>query len=161
MLTLRFRHETAEGGASWRGGWLVTADESSRPPSRTLVPGVGDPGGPRVVVRRPVADRETRSPVGIDVAFEPQIGNSIDLASLKVAYLAAVDLDITGRLAPYLTPSGIRAEGVELPPGDHTIEFAIRDAAGRRSVERLSSRCWSSSGTARRGSGMRRILLSS
>lgn len=153
VVTLRFRHgngqsllpQTQFGTAiatainpQWQGGWLVSPQEASQPKARALVAAKSDPGGPRVVVRSPGAVKEVRPPVNIDVGFEPQAGSGIDLSSLKVTYLAIFDVDITDRLAPYLTPSGIRAEGADLPPGDHTIEIAVKDGAGRKSVERLN-----------------------
>lgn len=129
------------GDASrWRGGWLVTPEEAAQPKARALIPTKSDPGGPRVTVRRPGIAVEIKPPVTIDIAFEPQDGARVDLGSLKVTYMSLFDVDITERLQPYLNPTGIHAEDADIPPGQHTIEIAIRDAAGRRSVERLSFR---------------------
>ncbi|MBF0356650.1 MAG: hypothetical protein HQL43_15575 [Alphaproteobacteria bacterium] len=145
VATARFQHSVgydyrviSYGRPLWRGGWLVTPDEAAQPASRVLVPAKSDPGGPKVLIKTPSAVSEVKPPVNIEVTFEPLNGEQIDLKSLKVTYLALINVDITDRLAPYLTPSGIHAEGADLPVGDHTIELAIKDGAGRRSVERLS-----------------------
>lgn len=120
--------------------WLVTPEEAARkaPPTRVVQPSRSDPGGPRMVVKSPGDIKEIRSPVTIDVAFAPQDGASVDLSSLKVTYIALIDIDITRRLAPYLAESGIHADAADLPTGSHDIEISLRDSKGRRSVERLS-----------------------
>ncbi|TAN59353.1 MAG: hypothetical protein EPN20_15225 [Magnetospirillum sp.] len=129
-----------EATAKTRHQWLVTPEEASHkaPATRTILAGKSDPGGPRLVIRSPGDIKEIRSPVTIDVAFTPQDGTTVDLSSLKVTYIAFVDIDITRRLAPYLGISGIHADAAELPPGEHDIEISIRDNKGRRSAERLS-----------------------
>ena len=138
-VTITLRHAAPTGTASAAGrGWLVTPEEASQPRSRALVVKKSDPGGPKVVVQAPGAVKVVKPPVNIHVAFEPQAGADVDMKTLQVTYVAMFDVDITDRLTPYVTPSGIHADAAELPSGDHTIEISVKDTQGRKSVERLS-----------------------
>lgn len=120
--------------------WLLTPQEAAQPKTRTLVTAKSDPGGPKVVIQHPAIAAKVKSPVSIDVLFEAQGGRQLDMKSLKVTYISLFDIDITDRLADYLTTTGIHADDAELPPGEHTIEILIKDQAGRRSVEHLNFR---------------------
>ncbi len=118
--------------------WIISPAEADLPLGRQLLPEQSDPDGPKVIVRDPGEVAEVTPPVTIDVAFEADPGAAIDLNSLKVIYLKLFGIDITARLKPYLTATGIHAVNAPLAPGHHTIEISVGDTAGRRTVERFS-----------------------
>lgn len=74
-----------------------------------------------------------RSPTCFRVSIRP---NSADvlLNSLRVTYLKAPPVDITPRVAPYVTPQGIDVPEAELPPGRHAFRIEISDATGNVTV---------------------------
>jgi hypothetical protein len=90
-------------------------------------------GGPEITVIEPVLKPGTavRSPMNIRVSFRPQQGAQIDVRSLRVTYLKLFGIDLTPRIAPYATVQGIAATNVEIPPGSHRIQIAIKDTLGR------------------------------
>lgn len=135
VFMVRFRH-TAAAAAS--RDWLVTPEEADQARTRQLVPNKSDPDGPVINVRVPGEIKEVKPPVTIDVAFEPKDGQTVDLKTLKVTYLKLFDIDITDRMKPYLTPTGIYSQNAKLPPGEHTIEISVKDTAGRTTVELFS-----------------------
>jgi hypothetical protein len=124
--------------ASAARDWLITPEESDQPQARQLVVNKSDPDGPQIEVRAPGEVKEVSPPVNIDVTFEPREGHTIDWKSLKVTYLKLFDIDITDRMKPYITPTGIHSDNAKLPPGNHTIEIAVKDDAGHRTVEHFS-----------------------
>ncbi|MBF0562517.1 MAG: hypothetical protein HQL37_10960 [Alphaproteobacteria bacterium] len=114
------------------GSLLVTPQEAAMPPAkyarekkimRSVFP------GPRITVKSPVSLKDVSPPVKIDVAFEPT-SIPIDRDSLKILYVKFVDIDITDRVRPYITPAGIRIPDADLPSGKHTIEIDLRDLDG-------------------------------
>ena len=135
LFMIRFRH--ARPAAASRD-WLVSPEEADQAPSRALVVNKSDPEGPTIDVRVPGEIKEVTPPVTIDVKFEPKEGHEIDFKSLKVTYMKLFDIDITDRMKPYLTPTGIHSDNAKLPPGDHTIEITVKDDAGKKTVEHFS-----------------------
>jgi hypothetical protein len=124
---IRFRHMPATADSR---GWLITPEEADQPASRQLVPSKSDPDGPSIEVRQPGEVKDVVPPIHIDVAFVPKEGHTIDFKTLKVTYLKLFDIDITDRLKPYITPTGLHSDNAKLPPGDHTIEISVKDDAG-------------------------------
>jgi len=135
-VNIRFQHAARTTLASRQ--WMISPEEANQPVTRQLMPLKSDPNGPRVIVRNPGEVKEVQAPVTINVEFEPEDGTVIDYDSLKITYLKMFNIDITDRLKPYLTSTGIHATNAKLASGDHTIEIAVKDTAGRRTVERFS-----------------------
>lgn len=88
---------------------------------------------PVIEVVTPDATSPIRSPVNIEVKFQPGPGATIVKESLRIKY-GLVGLDITERIrkAATVTEQGIRASGAELPAGAHSLSIEIADTAGRR-----------------------------
>jgi len=137
-LVVQFRHAPVARDAAALGDWLVTPEESAQAVSRAVTPIVNDPEGPTINVREPGVVKEVKPPVTIDVVFEPKEGKSIDFNTLKITYLKLFGIDITDRMKPYITPTGLHSANAKLPPGDHNIEIAVQDTEGKKTTQRFS-----------------------
>jgi hypothetical protein len=60
----------------------------------------------------------------------PREGTQVDLKSFRLEYLKLISIDITGRVAGYLGPTGVRIEKADLPPGDHKLRITLKDTKG-------------------------------
>jgi hypothetical protein len=110
---------------------LITADEAKLPPPKGAVASDrrGITRGPKVEL---VADSDTsHSPMHLQLRFESYGGAKIDPDSLKVTYLRTPNVDLTGRVKPFVQPTGIDMPDAELPPGDHMVRVDIKDSDGR------------------------------
>src|SRR5215813_6629544 len=94
--------------------------------------------GPLVVVERPTQS-QVRSPIPLSVRFEPR-DTPIDLSTLRVTVRKRImratysmALDVTDRLKPYISDSGISASGVIMPAGRYLIGLTLKDQEGRES----------------------------
>ncbi len=58
----------------------------------------------------------------------------IDLSSLEVTLVMLFCIDLTDRLRPYATADGIRAQGIEVPTGNHRIRVSLADVDGHTTV---------------------------
>lgn len=86
--------------------------------------------GPHIEVVEPQADAEYRAPIRLIINFIPREGTQVDLKSFKLEYLKLISIDITGRVAGYLGPTGVRIERADLPPGDHRLRITLKDTKG-------------------------------
>lgn len=91
--------------------------------------------GPRILVNNPEPGGVYSPPVAIDIRFEPRENTKVDTASLKVVYVKLLKVDITERVAPYLSADGIRISQAELPAGEHTLILSIADDTGNISSQ--------------------------
>jgi len=133
--------QPAAGSAAAAGAppmQLITSDEARQPDAvpgevRGVREGVtaGDPQGPEIVVDSPEDGKHYQPPVAIEIAFRPR-ASQVDVTSLEVAYLKWISIDITDRVRPYATASGIRVANAELPKGSHKVRVTIADVEGRK-----------------------------
>ena len=87
--------------------------------------------GPLIVVSNPKALERVRSPVKIQVSFEPgRSGLPPAMETLKVTLIGFFDIDITDRLREYVEGTRLNVEEADLPTGNHRIRMAIRDTTG-------------------------------
>jgi hypothetical protein len=87
---------------------------------------------PEIIVVTPKDGEMVKSPVDLDIRFVPSADASIDPASLKVEVeKPLMNIDITEKVAPFVTEEGIMAEGAPLPSGEHTIKLSVADDKGR------------------------------
>ena len=95
----------------------------------------------RGLTRGPSVDQLSPSPTALvplgpltfDIAFEAHNGASVDPATVKLTYLKQPAIDLTQRLRPYITATGIKASDVDVPPGVHAIRIDLSDTQGRTS----------------------------
>jgi hypothetical protein len=113
---------------------LVTPEEAALPASGTPVPQLrGSPTRrPVVTVVRPARNTGViRSPLDFKLRFRAFGGAAIDPESVIVTYLKEPAIDITQRIARFITADGIDISPAELPPGTHQFWVELRDNEGR------------------------------
>ena len=121
---------------------LITSEEAQRPDAETDLARGKEPrgkepsDGPAILVRSPEDNRIYSPPVGIDITFEPREA-PVDLNTLVVQYVKFINIDITNRVRPYATTTGIHVTNADLPPGSHRVRLSISDVNGRVSVKTL------------------------
>ncbi|MCK5830555.1 MAG: hypothetical protein KAH20_09655 [Methylococcales bacterium] len=87
---------------------------------------------PNITVERPTVDVKINSPTNIHLSFKASSDSKIDIDSLQFLY-GWLNLDITERIKQNakITSSGLSANNVALPDGDHVITVKISDSKGR------------------------------
>jgi hypothetical protein len=110
---------------------LITEEEAKLPPPRGAITTDrrGITRGPKVEL---VDDNEpVHSPMHLQLKFESYGGAKIDPNSVKVTYMRTPNVDLTGRVKPFVQPTGIDIPDVLLPVGDHMVRVDIKDSDGR------------------------------
>ena len=110
---------------------LITEEEAKLPPPKGAVAAdrQGITRGPKIEF---IADNAPiHSPMHFQLKFESYGGAKVDPDSVKVTYLRTPNVDLTGRIKPFLQPTGIDMPDVQLPPGDHMVRVDIKDSDGR------------------------------
>jgi hypothetical protein len=113
---------------------LVTAEEAALPAG--AAPSLEFRGSPTrrpsiQVVSPPPAAGVMHSPLELKLRFHAFGGAAIDPETVVVTYLKTPAIDVTQRLAPYITADGIAIDHAELPPGDHQFWVELKDKSGR------------------------------
>ena len=113
-----------------RATQLITAEEAQSPPAKGAVATErrGITRGPKVDV---VTGAEVKSPMRLQLKFEPYGGAKIDPDSVKVTYLRTPNVDLTPRIKSFVQPTGIDMPDAELPAGEHMVRVDIKDSDGR------------------------------
>ena len=91
--------------------------------------------GPDLVIQSPRS--AVSSPFVLQVGFTPHGGRKIDPASVTVTLLTKPEVDLTGRVQPFLTPAGINFRDAEVPPGQYKVRIDLADDAGRTTSRTL------------------------
>jgi hypothetical protein len=110
---------------------LITEEEARLPPPKGAIAADrrGITRGPKIEL---IADHEPiHSPMHLQLKFESYGGAKVDPDSVKVTYLRTPNVDLTGRIKPFLQSTGIDMPDVQLPPGDHMVRVDIKDLDGR------------------------------
>lgn len=110
---------------------LITAQEAALPPPKGAVATDrrGITRGPKVEVV--TGTEQVRSPMHLQLKFEPYGGAKIDPDSVKVTYLRTPNVDLTPRVKSFVQPTGVDMPDVELPAGEHMVRVDIKDTDGR------------------------------
>ena len=87
---------------------------------------------PEINLLEPDIGMTISSPTNLVLSFKAKNGSKVDVESLKILY-GWLGFDITNRIKKHalITASGISAENVTLPEGNHVILVTIRDTDGR------------------------------
>jgi hypothetical protein len=109
---------------------LITAAEAKYPPSEP-VELRGPVPGPTVDVVSPPSDVSQRSPIRLFLRFKAYGGDSVDKDSVRLIYEKTPPIELTQRVAPYLTTTGLVIEKAKVPPGTHLIRVQLKDSSGR------------------------------
>lgn len=113
---------------------LITAKEAQLPAAAGELKTRGISRGPAIKVLSPdVGASSITAPFDLKVQFESRGGKKIDLASVKVTYLKSPLVDLTGRMKPAISESGISFDKAKVPPGDHAVRITVKDVDGRES----------------------------
>jgi hypothetical protein len=113
------------------GQVLITEAEAMLPPPRGAFAADrrGITRGPKIEL---IADTASvHSPMHLQLKFESYGGAKIDPDSVKVTYMRTPNVDLTGRVKPFVQTGGIDIPDVELPLGDHMVRVDIKDSDGR------------------------------
>jgi hypothetical protein len=114
---------------------LITVAEAALPPG--TVPSFEQRGSPTrlpsiTVVSPAPGGGALYSPLTFKLRFLAFGGATIDPDSIVVTYVKQTDIDITPRLKPYITASGIEISQAAVPPGLHQFWIELKDTDGRR-----------------------------
>lgn len=78
------------------------------------------------------------SPLDLKLEFRAFGGAAIDPSTVVVTYLKNPAIDITQRITPYITASGISIPQAVVPPGKHQFWIELKDKNGRIGGTELS-----------------------
>ena len=113
---------------------LITAKEAQLPAAAGELKTRGISRGPAIKVLSPdVGASPITAPFDLKVQFESRGGKKIDPASVKVTYLKSPLVDLTGRMKPAISESGISFDKAQVPPGEHAVRITVKDVDGRES----------------------------
>lgn len=121
--------------------WLVTPDEAalanaeSTPALRKR--GIDPRGGPIIELLKPSQGQASRAPVEIDVKFHASRA-PIDERTIQVTLLKFINVDLTDRIRPYITASGIYIPNANLPSGQHAVRITLADREGNASSTQMT-----------------------
>jgi hypothetical protein len=113
---------------------LVTVEEAALPAAQvTTLDLRGSPTRrPNVTVLSPPPNAGLmHSPLDLKLQFRAFGGAEIDPNSVVVTYLKNPAIDITQRLAPFVSAAGIDVSQAQVPPGKHEFWVELRDKEGR------------------------------
>ena len=109
---------------------LITAEESglAAAPQGDLTFRAGVSRGPSITLVSPKPSEATlRSPFRLQLKFEGRGGAQVDTDSLKLTYAKSPAVDLTARIKPFASASGIDLPEASVPPGNHTIRAEVKD----------------------------------
>lgn len=113
---------------------LITAAEaalpSGSPPSFEVR---GSPARlPTITVEQPpLGGGAVYSPLELKLDFRAFGGAQIDPTSVVITYVKNPNIDISPRIKPFITASGIDIAQAEMPPGLHQFWIELKDTDGR------------------------------
>jgi hypothetical protein len=121
------------GHAASAGSVLIKAEEAALPPApaaaNLALATRGITRRPKVTLMSPAAS--VSSPFNLKLKFRAHGGSKIKPDTFKVLYLKTPNVDLTGRVSPYVTENGVDMAAAEAPPGRHVIQVKIADSDGR------------------------------
>jgi hypothetical protein len=111
---------------------LISDDEGRLPAASGGLVTRGITRGPTIKMLSPdLAAGPVKGPFNLKLAFEPRGGAKIDPASIRLTYLKAQPVELTERVKPAVTASGIELADAEAPPGEHPLQVTVADSEGR------------------------------
>jgi hypothetical protein len=107
--------------AALPAGTAPSLDLRGSPTRRPMVTVVSPPPGAGLV----------HSPLDLKLQFRAFGGAQIDPSSVVITYLKEPAIDVTQRLAPYISAAGIDLQQADVPPGKHVFWLELKDKDGR------------------------------
>lgn len=123
-------------GALWqtsaRAEVLITEAEARLPNTTTVSMDMrGLTRGPGIELLSPNPNQGATSPLLLKIKFDIRNKIEIDPDSIKLTYIKANPVDLTGRIKRYVSGKGIEINQAEVPPGTHILQLDIKDKQGR------------------------------
>jgi hypothetical protein len=147
IALILFGHAESGQTADRSRAWLITPEEAALPPQaqgESLTPGVPSDIsrevselGPVIEVLKPVAGATMSSPTEIAIRLTPK-HDPIDWGTLHVWLVKLINIDITERVRPFVTSSGIEIPDAQLPSGHHTVRISLSDITGGLTVKQAT-----------------------
>lgn len=119
--------------------WFISPEEAAFAPATedNLIRSRGlNSKGPRIDVLKPADDIPQQSPLEIQVRFHPNPA-TVNPESVKVQLVKFIAIDITDRVKPYLSESGINVKEANIPPGHHLVRITVSDGKGETSSREI------------------------
>lgn len=119
--------------------WLISPEEAAFAPApeESLIRSRGlNSKGPRIDVLKPADDFPQQSPLEIVVRFHPN-PEAVNPDSVKVQLVKFISIDITDRVKPYLTESGINVKEANIPSGKHLVRITVSDGKGETNSKEI------------------------
>ncbi|MGD0641661.1 MAG: hypothetical protein ABSC22_13015 [Roseiarcus sp.] len=91
-----------------------------------------------LVVSPPPTAGLMHSPIDLKLRFHAFGGAEIDPESVVVTYLKQPAIDITQRIAPFITAQGVEIDKVEVPAGAHRFWIELKDKSGHVGAAEVS-----------------------
>ena len=92
--------------------------------------------GPLILMEEHLEGRTFDGPVDFQINFvSPTQGKVVDMESLRVNYLKFINIDITGKIRPYIRDNSIIISKMNLPEGNHKFQIKIKDCHKNESVQ--------------------------
>jgi hypothetical protein len=112
---------------------LITEAEAALPPGKVPSFTVRSPTRlPAVTQLSPASGHGVvYSPLDFKLRFEAFGGAAIDKERVVITYVKQPDIDITQRIKPFITPTGIDIPQAVVPPGLHQFWVEVQDTDGR------------------------------
>jgi hypothetical protein len=111
---------------------LISDKEAALPDPPTALVVRGITRGPGIRMTAPDPDAAVTAPFNLKVIFQPRGGSKIDTSSVRVTYLKAQPIDLSGRVKSGLSEGGIDVKNAEAPSGSHAIQISVADSEGRK-----------------------------
>jgi hypothetical protein len=125
------------GRTQGSGVWLVNSQEAALPPAPASKAGRSITRGPAIRQVSPANAVAANRPFDLHVEFAGRGGEKINPASAQVAILRGNNVDITARLKPFITASGIEMPAAMVPPGTYVLQVTVSDAGCRQSIANI------------------------
>jgi hypothetical protein len=119
------------------GVWLINSQEAALPPSSTSKAGRSITRGPAIRQVSPANAVTANQPFDLHVEFAGRGGEKINPSTAQITILRGGNIDITGRLKPFITANGIEMPAAMVPPGTHVLQVAVSDASGRQTIANI------------------------
>ena len=112
---------------------LIKESEAKLPAASGSLATRGITRGPAIKQVSPSPDEAVKSPLNLKVSFEARGGAKIDPSSVKAVYLKSPSVELTERVKPAVSDSGIELNDAVVPAGEHQISISVTDSEGRQS----------------------------
>lgn len=111
---------------------LITDAEAKLPSAYLENKRAGLTRGPGIDIASPSGSAK-KDALALKVDFKSRGGVAIDPKTVRVLYMKNPAVDLTERVRPHITGSGIVLERAQVPAGEHQLRIEVADAEGRTS----------------------------